>query len=395
MPGIAYMRQGLVGIVILAVLGFSAWWGWRFYATQSSQATYETAAAEHDWPVAVAAAGKWAQMEPESVEAWLAVAEANRRVGQFDQTAAALAELPDDDPRTLTSLALRGDLLLSELRKPKEAIENWQRMLKIAPTANLAHQRLIYVYAMLLMRSQLQQQIYSAIEQRCEPPEAYIYLCALPSLQFSDGLIKCSEWLRASPGDADLEIAQAVYAARSTPSRTQAMFGLKGVVPGDMSLIHACRETYPASAEVLAVFIDLAIYEGDVEQVAELLEAAGEVGEVEHDSRFLRYHGWVALNQRQPEAAVEWGHRALLANPLDWKARHLLADAERLAGDAESAKRDSELAARGKILERRCLELPTGSAATPELLDEIRVYARDSGDQRVEQGLAARLKLMR
>lgn len=393
MSAMARWRQGLALIVILGALGSAAWWGWRLYTTQSAQTTYETAAAGHDWPIAVAAAEKWAEFEPDSVDAWLAVAEANRRVGQFDLTAAALGKLPNDDPRTLTSLALRGDLLLSELRQPQAAIKNWQRMLEIAPSANLAHERLIYVYAMLLKRSALQQQIYAAIDLHCEPPEAYVYLCALPSLQFSDGLIKCSEWLRASPNDRDLEIALAVYAARSTPSRTQAMFGLKGVVPGDMSLIHLCREKHPASPEVLAVFVDLAIYDGDVDQVAELLATAVDNGD--QDSRFLRYRGWVELSRRQPEAAVEWGRKAVVANPLDWKARHLLADAERLAGLSEDAKRDSELAARGKILERRCLELPTGSAATRELLEEIQKYAQDAGDQRVVQGLTYRLEQSR
>ncbi|MBI1347971.1 hypothetical protein GC163_16980 [bacterium] len=383
------MRRIAVAVILLSLIGMACWWGWQHFTSQSAQSRYTAATASQNWSAAQEAAEKWADLEPESVDAWLAVAEACRRNGQFALTADALGRLPDDDPRTLTSLALRGDLLLSELRQPQAAIENWQRMLRIAPHANLAHQRLIYVYAMLLKRSLLQQQIYAAIENHSEPPEAYVYLCALQGLQFSDGLIKCYDWLRACPDDRNLEIAVAVYAARSTPSRTQAMFGLKGVVPGDMSLIRTCREKYPDSLEVLSVFVDLAIYDGDVDEVARLLADVEDSANV--DSRFCRYHGWVELNRKQPKAAVEWGQKAIAINPLDWKSRHLLSDAERLAGFAEDAARNSELAARGKILERRCLELPNGSAASDELLEDILQYGRDCGDNWVERGLTERL----
>jgi tetratricopeptide (TPR) repeat protein len=373
-------------VVAVAIAG---WFIWPLYAVSSASAAYEAAAQAKDWTAALAAAERWVSLRPDSPDAWLNVAEASRQLGRFSLTAEALGRLPDSDPRALTSLALRGDLLLSELRQPSAAIETWQRMLRTAPAADLPHKRLIYVYAMTLQRTKLRDQIRLAIELECDHPEMYVYLMLLPSLQFSDGLIKCADWLQGEPENRELRVAVAVHAARTAPTATQTLFETRTVMPGDRSLIRQCRDDYPGHPEVLAVFIDQALYEGDVSAVESML------GQVEpsadEDSRFWRYRGWAALMRRRTEEAAELCRQALERHPLDWRARHLLADAERLLGQGEAAQRNSEVAARGKALERELLEMPATDAVDAARLREIGRLARDCGDELVAEGLTRRL----
>lgn len=377
-------------MVFCLAIGVAAWLYWPTYQAALAKAEYEKAAKAKDWPAALASAERWAAVRPDAAEPWLEVAEASRQLRQFEKTAEALGRLPDGDSRTVTALALRGDLLLSELRQPSAAIANWQRMLKTAPAADLPHQRLIYVYAMTLQRTALRDQIRLAIELECEPPEAYVYLMLLPSLQFSDGLIKTTNWLKNEPGNRDLRVAQAVFAARTAPSATQTLFETRNALVGDRSLIGTCREDYPDHPELLAVLIDQAIYGDEVEQVEQLLKEVSPAAD--DDSRFWRYRGWLALMQRNPQGTVECCQRALDVHPLDWKARHLLADAERLLKD-NAAERNSEIAARGKQLERSFLEMANPTEADAGKLKELCDYARDCGDELVTTALERRLGL--
>lgn len=359
------------------------------YVSSAAEAEYQAAVEEQNWPVALQAAERWSAVRPQSTEAWLGVAEASRQLGQFALTADALGRISDDDPRALKSLALRGDLLLSELRQPTAAIETWRRMLRTAPAADLPHKRLVYLYAMTLQRTRLKDEIRLAIELECDQPEMYVYLMLLPSLQFSDGLIKCADWLKGEPDNRELRIALAVHAARTAPSETHTLFETRGVMPGDRSLIRKCHEDYPDHPEVLAVLIDQAIYDDDVDTVEKLLHEASP--EADEDSRFWRYRGWAALRHRSPQQAIEMCLKGLDVHPLDWRVRHILADAERVIGAGEASQKNSEIAARGKVLERSLLEMTNTSAADDKKLRELGRFAHDCSDELVAEALERRL----
>lgn len=392
-PSRRRFQGAIVATVLVLAATATAWRVFRpRYVANSCRAAYEAAAQEKQWATALEAAQRWAAVRPDSIEAWLNVAEAARQLQQWNVTADALARIPDHDPRALNALALRGDILLSELRRPTEAVENWQRMLRTAPAADLPHRRLVYVYAMTLQRTKLRDQIRLAIELECDHPEMYVYLMLIPSLQFSDGLIKCTDWLQGEPDNRTLRVAQAVHAARTAPSDTQTLFETRGVMPGDRSLLKTCRETYPDDPELLAVYIDQAIYEDDVSAAEAMLRQVHP--DADHDSRFWRYRAWVALMRRRPEQAAELCRTGLERNPLDWRVRHVLADAERLLGQGEAAGWESEIAARGKTLERALMELPNAAEIDDELLRDVSRFARDSGDELVAEGLERRLGLL-
>ena len=297
-----WLLSGAAVLVLLVLLIPTLNWWSKSKTAEIAAACRKAIRLEH-WDEAQSLADQWVRREPKEANAWLSMADVAKAKGDLAATAECLSRVPADDPRYLKCQMLRGDLTLDGLRKPIEAVEVWQEMLSVAPNATVAHQRLLYVYSMTLQRQKMVSQIRKAIKNRAEPPEAYGYMLAAPNLLFTDGYLRVGQWVEASPKDENLRVAQAIFAARTAPSRGMKMFGVDAVNPGDDSGVLQCLKEYPQNLELKAYLIEKAIADDDMTTLAKTLvdlpEGASE------DCRFWRYIGQLRDFQRLPSDAAE------------------------------------------------------------------------------------------
>ncbi|QDU11586.1 tetratricopeptide repeat protein [Gimesia aquarii] len=379
----------LLILVFTGVLFFPASAWWNHYQTKRLKEDSNQLLKAEKWAAAEETARKWTVRAPDNSDAWLALAEACRKQNQFAETADALGRLSDSDPRILKALALKTDLLLSELHDPIKTIETCNRMLKIDPKVDLARQRLIYIYSMMLLRLKMVDQIRQAINLNCEPPEAYVYLLLSDSLNFSNGAPLINSWLQNYPDNEDLQVAMAIYIARSSSNQSLRLKDSQLISGGDQSLISNCLKKYPQNREVLAYFLEKSLEEGNLDRVAELFESAPD--DVEQDSRFWRFKSrYLALNN-QLDLAEESYRQALKLNPYDWRARLGLAEILRRKGKVSEAKKMARLGSQGKAFSKQLKQLENANSINRELLQEIGQYAHECGDIAVETAIQNRL----
>ena len=382
----------LLSAAALVVIGasVSAYFWWQAGETVRIAAACRMAIRKEEWDKAQPLAEQWVRRSPQDTNAWLSLADVAKSRGDLSATAECLARVPEDDSRYLKTQMLRGDLILDGLGLPHEAVKVWLGMLKVDPTATVAHQRLLYVYSMTLQREKLVAQIREAIRNKSEPPEAYGYILAAPNLLFTDGYLRVGKWLKSTPDDEILRVAHAVFAARTNPSRGMKMFGVGEIQPGDDTGVMQCLKDYPNNLELRAFIIERAISRDDMTTLGASLKDLPEAAD--KDSRFWRYIGTLRDYQRRPAEAAEALKRSLELHPLDWKSHHLMATVERVLGQVDVASKHADLAARGKQLEREIQELPNAAQVDPPLLARLQAYAQECGDTGVADGLKYRLQ---
>ena len=385
-------QRGFRILLLILVLGGLLvpgvnWWTTRRIETLAAEC--REAVRTERWDTAQPLAEQWARQAPDDADAWLNLAEVAKARGDLEAAAECLGRVPVTDDRYLNSQMLRGDLLLNGLKRPDKAIAVWKAMLAVSPHANVAHQRLLFVYSMTLQREALVQQIREAIHHHAEPPEAYGYILSAPNLLFTDGYLRVGQWLQATPHDETLRVAQAIFAARTTPSRGMKMFGTQAVQAGDASGVTQCLKDYPDNLELRAFVIERAIAEADMTALGKALQQLPK--SADRDSRFWRYIGTFRDSQRRSEEAADAFRQSIRLHPLDWKSHHELGTVERVLGHAELAAKHAELGGRGKQLERAIMELPNAAQADIPLLKKLLDFARDCGDQDVVDGLTYRL----
>lgn len=383
----------LLALVFMGVLFFPASAWWNHYQTERLKKKSQELLKSEKWEAAETTARKWTDRAPNNSDAWLTLAEAYRKQNKFAETANALGRLSNSDPRILKTLALRTDLLLSELHDPIKTIETCNRILKIDPKVDRARQRLIYIYSMMLLRLKMVDQIREAIRLNCEPPEAYVYLLLSDSLNFSNGPPLINSWLKNDPNNEDLQVALAIYIARSSSDQSLQMNDSKFISGGDLSLINECLKKYPHNREVLAYFIENALEKGNLDRVAELLESAPE--DAEQDSRFWRFKGRYLALKNQLNPAEDSFSQALKLNPYDWRTRLGLAEILRRKGKLTEAKKMAQIGNQGKTFSKQLIQLKNPNSINRELLEKIEQYAQECGDLNVVTAIQNRLSKSR
>ncbi|MFG0335266.1 MAG: hypothetical protein ACF8TS_18055, partial [Maioricimonas sp. JB049] len=358
------------GIALLVILvsfaSLTAYNRWADGKQDAFRTTCEAAVAAADWDELLETATTWRDWDPDDDDSLMFIAQALVDLERLDEAVETLGQVEDDYQGALEALAFRAEIQYSALNRPFDAEATWRRMVQIAPNANLPRQRLIYFYAMTLQRRKLIESIDAAIQAGCEPPEAYVYLVMLNTLNFSDGLKLVTRWRRNDPNNEILQVAQAIYAARMTPDNSIATFGIKTVMPGDRHLLLKCLETYPENLELLAAELQLAMFNGEESRVRQLLSQASI--DAERDSRFWSARGWLLNRRGQNEQAAAALERALQLVPTAWQARWLLASVYRELDRPRDAETMSRIAALGKDLEGDLLERPNARDLTPELV---------------------------
>lgn len=379
----------LLPVVLLVVLV-----GWpikRWFDRQAAEryrAACKAAIEVKDWQTLERESSAWLRYDPEADDALIFLAEAAVQQDDAERAVDCLGRVNDQYQGALAALSVRAEIQLADLAKPWDAEASWERMLRINPLATVAHQRLIYLYAMTLQKDKLLAAIKRAIEVGSEPPEAYSYLLLSNSLNFSDGLKKTTRWLRKNPGDPVLEVAQALFAAKQSLDNELATSGEASVIPGDRGLLLKCLEKYPRNRELIAFELDYAIFNGDEDRVVELLSLGAE--NAEQDARFWGARGWLLERRNQLPEAVEALSWAVELDPFRWQSRWLLADVYRKLGQAEQARVQSEISLLGKELQFQLLERPTARDITPELVERISDYLQRLQQKQVWQALNRR-----
>jgi tetratricopeptide (TPR) repeat protein len=145
-------------------------------------------------------------------------------------------------------------------------------------------------------------------------------------------------------------MAQAIFAARTNPSRGIKMFGADAIKPGDDSGVRRCLKDYPRNLELRAFLIEQALAENNMTALSDALKDLPK--EAEADCRFWRYIGTKLDFQRRYSEAAGAFRNSLKIHPMDWKSHHALGAVERVLGNAEAAARHADLGSRGKQLER-------------------------------------------
>ncbi|HCS55743.1 hypothetical protein [Rubinisphaera sp.] len=356
---------------------------------KSYEANTRSAEAIEDWPQVEKWAELWVNSSPDNVDAILYLSDAYK----FQQKARKLADIlerfPVNDGRYVRVMTMRGDLLMSELMDIPAAEKNWFGLLQVEPQNLYARQRLTYIYSMTLQREKLQKLLRESITLGYEPFESYFYLLALSNLNFTNGLLKTSEWLQSTPDDRSLQIAHAVFLAKSTPDPTLALFDKETNLPGSDQLIYENLKRYPDSVELNAFLMERAMVKGDIDLVEQSLKRVDLNRST--DCRLLRAKAWVLKNQDQLSEANTAIESAMALNSLDWKCRLEYSEISRLLGNKDQAIKNAKLASTGKILESSFMQLPDATAASDSLMKELLNYILSCEDFVIAGRLSSRL----
>jgi tetratricopeptide (TPR) repeat protein len=379
------LRRGIALIAFCAaVVGLGAgpasrWWS--KHRRQTCETECRAAREAGDWDGLRELAEAWSKWEPSSSTPWLFLAEAEEGRGDRRAMAAALLRIPETDPKALPAFVELAQLQFGVLNQPFEGEATCQQLLRLEPRTAFAHQRLIQYYALSLQREKLVKQIRFAVDQKREPPEAYVYLMLLDSLRLNNGVKFNEIWLESHPDEEVFLVARAIQMLdvpdeqasaapdeRDTPRRASA---------GKLKLVERLLDKYPENLELLAYTIEHSISTGQTDRVIDLLSRAPEPAE--RDSRYWRFKGWVHETLDElPDAEAAY-KQALDISPLDWNARNRLAIVYRRRQHPAEVERLAALVEQARQLRIRIRKLPAAELVTPEILAELKDYAEKCG----------------
>jgi tetratricopeptide (TPR) repeat protein len=384
---LAVCTLGILAILLGVVPGIR-WWHQR--RTEQFKAGCVAATQGESWERLGLIADRWLQWDPDADDAHVYMAESLFQAGRLEDAAESLARVSNQYHGAVAALVFRGEILYGDLHLPYEAEATWQRILEIDPQNTHAYQRLISFYALSLQRGRMIQQIRECLRRRCEPPEAYAYLLLANALGFTEGVVHVRNWRKHRPDDEILEVAEAIYDAKYPfrPAIVDA-FEASDFAPGDQSAINACLQKYPHNIEVLAYHIERQIFYGDTAEVVRLLKSAP--AEAMQDSRFWRYRGWLLLQSKDYEKAIEALTRSLEIDRFSWRSRWEMAAVLRQVGKTNAAAELQKLATEGKALQDR-LYHTDGRALTWGLVEEMRRYISQVDEREMLAALDARIR---
>lgn len=381
-------KSVLLVLLVLGSLGLSYRAGRRSWLHDLQQATQE-AIRRSDPDAASMSARAAAELAPAATDDWKGIAGLYQARGDYRKMVDALGQVPATDPQFITISLLRADILFSELEQAKEAERIWLDVLERDPLSAQGWQRLIYVYAVTLRRTDMMRAIRRAALLKREPREAYAYATAMMGLTFSDGLVRTLGWTKRDPDDESLLVARAIYLASAARRTTTDLFPDTPWQPGSLEPLKECRERFPRNIEILCYLLEAAVQEGDVDQARTLLEGVEAPAD---EARIVSYRAWVLATDRKFAEADEAFACAVAINPLDWRTRHQWASVLRTLGQKAKSSHEAAIGIQGKALERRILALPTAADADEELMREVARYFADCGESELLAALQARLE---
>ena len=428
----------LAAVIIFPIAAAGGWLGLRMQSRWQNQ-QYADQCRDHrkrsDWKKLAEVSEIWCQREPGKAEPWIYAAEAAQQQEQFALAADLLRRVPDDDPRTISALLARSNLLFgASVNDPLQGVATCERILRIDPTVAEARQRLIFYYAMTLQRAEMEYHIREAIRLGIDTPEDYVYLIGKDWLVFTNGSELNHQWLNKYPDHETFLVARAMHliltgkvSETGTYLEPAVKIRLRNKMPvdggseslppsqgspgghfeGDSdqydpnapflerianydAVMERYLKQYPHNVELLCYFLAKASTRGDQERVAELLAQAPE--EAVSDNRFWRYKGWLHAERGQLTEAEAALRESLKLHPYDYSSRHFLTDVLRRQERFDEVEYIAGLSTEGNELRRILLEMPNARAVPPGVLNRMAFYAKFCGDSVVAEALSARVE---
>ncbi len=308
----------------------------------------ERARRSGDWPEMERLARQWASLEPGRVTPWTMAAAAARAMGELEQCAQYLAQLPDTAPvEAFHELSL---LQMETLVQPLAARDTCQRAIKQYPTDNESSLRLLFIYAMMCDRDALVAEAERAIRSGSDSRVTYAYWVSAKWLTFSNGDDINRFWMEKDPDNEVFEVAAAAHLLfnrdlAGTATQTDAGQMQRQSATENQERLESLLARYPKNKELLAVALSNLIQVGDVDKFAELLSTAPP--ETANDNRFWRFKGWYHA------AIEEWGEaakayeKALQLCPVDFASQNELASVLRRTQGIDAAKETQNKATLG------------------------------------------------
>lgn len=369
-------------IVVGAIVGtVSAYRNWCQKRTKDFVNRCRSLRVAQDWNELDALSTSWQKWDSTSAEAVLFRAEAVQGQGKFVEAANLLGQVPVSSPKRLPALIEQTSLLFGAANHPLEGVRVCDQILKLEPRAFVPHQRLIFFYALTLQHELLLRQIQTSMELQCEPIESFVYLMLADDLTFSNGFELNNRWLSRDPTQELFLVARTIHRWNHLAQEASPSNDIKEQMALAEKLLSEYRERYPRNMSVRVFFLDRALIRGDIAATEQLL---GEFpSDLQGDSRFWRYRGWLAASQDDLTTAEAAYRESIRRFPLGWIARHELADVMRRRQKFDEVKQLQELALQGKDIRQDILKIPDARTLTPDLLKRIGIYANACADQRV------------
>ncbi|MBC7819447.1 MAG: tetratricopeptide repeat protein [Planctomycetaceae bacterium] len=383
----------LVALVAGIPLGLSRYDSWREQRSKDFARHCRKLRQAKDWKTLAVVSDQWRSWETTSATAILFRAEAAQGVGEFQVAADMLNAIPAQSPKRLAALIERTTLLFGPLNQPLEGVRACHQVLELEPRAFAIHQRLIDYYAITLQQEELLRQIYRSIELGCEPIEAYVYLMLADVLTFQNGFEVTNRWLAADVSQETFLVARTIHMWKNLSLEVSPNDDTKQKLRLAEQLLRDYLDKYPQNLAVLTFFADLALKNGEVDQVESLLLRYPPTGT--KDSRYWRFKGWLHAANDEPHEAEAAFRESLRIYPFSWTVRHELADILRRRRDFSQVAQMQELALRGKQLRQELMELPNARSVSKGVLIKIRDYASQCDDDFVTDSLSKRLRLLR
>lgn len=385
-----------IALVALAVgipLGLSRYDSWHEQRSKDFTRRCRALRQAKDWKTLAVVSDQWRSWDTTNVAAILFRAEAAQGVDEFQMAADLLHAVPAKSPKRLAALIERTTLLFGPLNQPLEGVRACHEVLELEPRAFTIHQRLIYYYAITLQQEELLRQIYRSIELGCEPIEAYVYLMLADVLTFQNGFDVTNRWLAADVSQETFLVARTIHLWKNLSLEASPSDDTKEKLRLAETLLRDYLEQYPQNLAVLTFFANLALNNGEADQVESLLLRFPPTGM--KDSRYWRFNGWLHAANDEPGKAEAAYRESLRVYPFSWSVRHELADILRRRRDFSQVAQMQELALVGKQLRQELMELPEARSVSKSLLTKIRDYASQCGDDFVADSLTQRLLHLR
>ena len=386
------IRLALVIGVLLVVV--AAWVCLQPGATRYAELC-RRAVEGRQWRELASQSQSWSEAEPANAQAWLYRAEAAQHQQDFAAVSRFLANVPPESEFGIRAWETRIELQFGPLNQPLAAVESCQRLLKSDPNSKVAHQRLIYFFAMTLQRRKLIEQVREAVARRCEPREAYTYLFFADSLRLSNAGSQNALWVESDPGSELFAVAQAIAIGEALEGQTprddpEVLAKIRESIERRDRTFQELLQKYPHNLELLAFFLRQAVEQGDANRVADLLAEAP--AEAEFDNRLWRYRGWLLQHHDHLMEAEAAYQQALKLHPLDWGTRHLLAGLMRRKGELAEAGRLERLVMLANPLRVQLQKQETVRWIPTQILKDLADYAAGCQDQLIAESLHAQMQ---
>lgn len=390
-------RKRLTAVILMLVAGLGLWLGIRIRndaRIERFRSACARASLTGNWEAAEATATEWLQVAPSSDPAKLVQGEALTGLSRHDEALAVLTRIDPNSEEYASALALQANILADKLARPFDAEKLWLQMLDRDATSDAARRHLILFYSITLQRQKLVQQLLSAIALDQAPPETYAYLLLPKTLAFEDGLQVIQRWRENYPNDELLEVCHAFYLALTPPDKSVQRADDRSLAfPGDYEPMRLCLEKYPHNLEALSFHVEVALFEGNADRIAELLRMAPP--EAAEDSRFWRYRAWLLRTSSDLVGASAAVDEALHLDPFDWRGYQERANVLRLSGDLAGAESAVAAAGAGKQVEEYLLQQTNPHRLTPESASRMRDFLSRMNAREVLDHLERRMGMFK